>query len=181
MKQLFKNILRYITKTKFGYFAIFLLLLLSVMIFSAFSNLGLTIRNIFNNLTVEYNLHNLVINEKYSDNSIEAAKQKEAMKIGLNELEISYRPFNSINVTDNSTNNIYKFIEYLPSYSIDELKVFKQDGLPTNNYGKVTLPTSIKYQEIVDNATFDLVSNTTSNENNISARQKLIYFIKKFE
>ncbi len=176
MKQLFKNILRYITKTKFGYFAIFLLLLISVMIFSAFSNLGLTIKNIFNNLTVEYNLHNLVINEKYSDNPIEAAKQKEAMQLGLSELEINYRPFNSINVTDSSTNNIYKFIEYLPNYNIDELKIFKEDGLPTSNFGKVTIPTSIKYQEILDIASFDLISNETTNISNISARQKLIYF-----
>lgn len=176
MKQLFKNILRYITKTKFGYFAIFLLLLLSVMIFSAFSNLGLTIKSIFTNLTTEYNLHNLVINEKYSDNPIESAIQKQSMETGLNELGVNFRSFNSINVTDNSNNNIYKFIEYLPTYTIDQLKIFKQDGLPTNNFGMLTIPTSINYQEIIDNASSDLLSNTIANENNISARQKIIYF-----
>ncbi|MDE5651620.1 MAG: hypothetical protein K2H80_00960, partial [Ureaplasma sp.] len=176
MKELFKNILRYITRSKFGYFATFLLLLLSVMIFSAFSNLGLTIKSIFTNLTTEYNLHNLVINEKYSDNSIESAQQKENMYSGLDELYVKYREFNSVNVTSSSNNDIYKFIEYLPTYEIDKLAIFKQDGLPKNSFGQFTIPSSIQYQEIINNASFDLISNIETNYENISARQKLIYF-----
>lgn len=179
MKNLLKNNLRYLLKNKVAFAAIFVLLSIAIMVFCAFTNLSMNINKVYNNLTKNYNLHNIVINEMYSQDEQKAEQQKLEMQAGLKALDVEYRPFNSININNPSNEEIVKVIEYVATYSIDRLDVFQQHGLPKNPvYGNYVLPNSIDFEAIINLASQNLDSSTATAEN-IFARQKLIYFFSR--
>lgn len=179
MKNLLKNNLRYVFKNKVMIIALFILLSIAIMVFGAFSNLSYQINKVYSNLITNYNLHNIVINEMYSQNSVEAAKQKEEFEKDLTNLGVYYRQFNSININNTETSELIKIIEYISSYSIDRLDVFNQTGLPINEkYKNYVLPNSLDFENIINVASSELdVPNPSSNV--ILARQKLVYFLTK--
>lgn len=179
MKNLLKNNLRYVFKNKVMMIALFILLSIAVMVFGAFSNLSYQINKVYSNLVANYNLHNIVVNEMYSQNSSEAEEQKATFEQGLTDLGVDYRQFNSININNTETDELIKIIEYVASYSIDRLDVFSQNGLPINEqYKNYVLPNSLNFEDIITVASSELDATNPSTEV-ILARQKIVYFLTK--
>lgn len=179
MKNLLKNNFRYLFKNKIIAIAILILLSIAIMVFFAFINLVVNIKNTYNNLTQNYNLHNIVINEMYSQNEETANQQKKEFYDGLDTLNVDYREFNSININNTTNEELLKVIEYVASYSIDRLDVFSQTGLPQNPvYHNYVLPNAIDFNAIIAVASANLNADETKSEN-ILARQKLVYFMNK--
>ena len=179
MKNLLKNNLRYVFKNKVMMIALFILLSIAVMVFGAFSNLSYQINKVYSNLITNYNLHNIVVNEMYSQNTSEAKEQKATFEKGLTNLGVDYRQFNSININNTENNELIKIIEYVASYSIDRLDVFEQTGLPINEqYKNYVLPNSLDFENIIATASQELDA-TNPSEDVILARQKIVYFLTK--
>ena len=179
MKNLLKNNFRYILKNKIIMIALFILLSIAIMVFGAFINLSSNINKVYDNLIKNYNLHDMVINENYSNNSEVAQEQKTQFENELKKLGVEYREFNSFNVNNTEKNELIKVIEYLSTYTIDRLNVFEQYGLPKNvDYGNYVLPNSIEFEEIVKLATANRTQDTKQPENTL-ARQKIIFFMSK--
>lgn len=179
MKNLLKNNFRYILKNKIIMIALFVLLSIAIMIFGAFINLSSNINKVYNNLIQNYNLHNIVINENYSNNSEIANKQREYFKEELKKIDVQFREFNSFNVNNTEKNELIKVIEYLSTYEIDRLNVFEQYGLPKNiNYGNYVLPNSIEFEKINELASTNITSNSKQLDNTL-ARQKIVFFMSR--
>lgn len=159
--------------------AIFILLAIAVTVFGAFSNLSSNINKVYNNLIQNYNLHNLVVNENYSQDPNVAKEQKASFEKELTALGVDYRDFNSINVNNTSNDELVKIIEYLASYSIDRLNIFEQIGLPISEEFKTpVLPNSIDLNQTIELASQNLTNETKLPENTF-ARQKLVFFLSK--
>lgn len=178
MKKLILNNLRYLFKNKVMVVAIFVLLAIAIMVFGAFTNLSSSITRTYNNLIQKYNLHNIVINEKYSQNENDAKIEKQQFEDELTKIGVNYRQFNSINVTNTTNQEIVKVVEYLSTYTIDTLDIFNQNGLPKSvETGNYVLPNAIDFNSIISTAATNLISN--AKPENVLARQKLIYFISR--
>lgn len=178
MKKLILNNLRYLFKNKIIVISIFILLIVAIMVFGAFTKLSTSISRTYNNLVQKYNLHNIVINEKYSQNETDGLAEKQQFENELSKIGVEYRQFNSININNTTNDEIIKVVEYLSTYTIDTLDIFDQNGLPKSlETGNYVLPNAIDFNSIIDVASQNLSSNATPE--NILARQKLIYFISR--
>lgn len=176
MKNLNKNILRYLGKNKFITLSLSIFVFLVSMIFSMFQGMTTSMQSSYNTLVNDYNLHNVVIYDNWNQNEQTSDIKKNEFYEELNKLGIYYRQFDSINVYSSDSNTTSKIIKYNNDYTVDQLDVFSQKGLPIDEKsGHYILPSGWNLNSVVEKASNNLNSIDAKNEN-IFARQLLVYF-----
>lgn len=174
MRNLIKNTLRYVFKNKLSMIGLLILLFIAITAFTVFTGLSKSMMGSYNNLVNNYDLHNIVIYDKWSDVPSIAEEDQEGFYDGLKKLDVQHRPFNSIQIVNGNNQNQYKVIQYDNTYNIDKLDVFNDKGLPVDKNNQPTLPTGLNFNAIVNLASKGLHNDATKDE--VIARQLLVYF-----
>lgn len=176
MKNLNKNILRYLGKNKFITLSLSIFVFLVSMIFSMFQGMTTSMQNSYNTLVNDYNLHNVVIYDNWNQNEQTSDIKKSEFYEELNKLGIYYRQFESINVYSSNSKTTSKIIKYDNDYTVDQLDIFSQKGLPIDKTsGHYILPSGWNLNDIVKKASSNL-NLADAKQENIFARQLLVYF-----
>lgn len=176
MKNLNKNILRYLGKNKFITLSLSIFVFLVSMIFSMFQGITTSMQNSYTTLVDDYNLHNVVIYDNFNQNEQTSDIKKSQFYEELNKLGIYYRQFESINVYSSNSKTTSKIIKYNNDYAVDQLDIFSQKGLPINkDNGHYILPSGWNLNDVLKKASSNLNSADAQQEN-IFARQLLVYF-----
>ncbi len=175
MKNLNKNILRYLGKNKFITLSLSIFIFLVSLVFNLLQGVSTSMDNSYNNLVDNYNLHNVVIYDNWNQNSEISNTNKAEFYEQLAKLGVYYREFESINVYSSNSNTTSKIIKYQDDYLVDQLDVFEQKNLisdPKN--GHYLIPSGWNLDAIVQKASENLGS-SGFNES-VFARQLLVYF-----
>ncbi|GAA5414592.1 hypothetical protein UREOM_3030 [Ureaplasma sp. OM1] len=128
----------------------------------------------YDGLVDNYNLHNIVIYDKWSDVNSVRQKNESDFNAELNKLGVKYRNFESLRVINGNNQDQYKVIKYSNSYTIDKLDIFQSYGLPVNKDNQATLPTGIDFNKILQQSSQGLTGKASAKD--IFARQELVYF-----
>ncbi len=178
MQNLYKNIFRYLFKNKFITLSLSFFIFLIITILSLFTGISNTMQNSYDSLVTEYNLHNIVIYDNWSNNLGDSQQKQDEFYSQLNDLGVYYRQYKSINVYSSTTQDTTKIIKYENDYTVDQLDVFEQYGLPLNSNNHYSLPSGFDFESIIENASVkDENGIFLTNYDNIFARQLLVYFL----
>lgn len=176
MKNLNKNILRYLGKNKFITLSLSIFVFLVIMIFSMFQGMTSSMQKSYDTLVDNYNLHNVVIYDNWNQNAETSDVKKTEFYEQLDNLGIYYRQHESINIYSSDTDSTAKIIKYENDYLVDQLDVFEEKGLPINETnGRYLLPSGWDLEDIILKASTNLTVDSAKREN-IFARQLLVYF-----
>ncbi len=176
MKNLNKNILRYLGKNKFITLSLSIFIFLVSLVFNMLQGVSTSMNNSYNNLVDNYNLHNVVIYDNWNQNAEISNTNKSEFYEQLAKLGVYYRQFESINVYSSDSNTTSKIIKYQDDYLVDQLDIFEQKNLIFNpSNGHYLLPRGWNLDSIVQLASENL-DNTNEFNDSVFARQLLVYF-----
>lgn len=122
MWNLIKSMFRYSFKNKGSFFGLFFLIYIAIATFTCFGTLNSNLSDIYNTLTQEYNMHNVVINELYDSPNYDI-KQSHFRTWLASQPDFQYRTFDALDVSTNKDS--YKLINYSNQYTIDMLDTFQ--------------------------------------------------------
>lgn len=170
MFSIFKFLFRYNLKNKLPLIAITILVFLSASIFSSLNTLTINLNNSYRKLVIQGNLNNINIFENYSsvvlNNPIlsgEDAKKenKKQFENELKNLNIDFRNFLSLELSNTQNGQEFKVIESEPNININKLVIYEGQDLQYSTFN---------FSEILTNSVWQ-----KEDTNAIKARRDLIY------
>ncbi|AJQ45248.1 hypothetical protein JM47_01265 [Ureaplasma diversum] len=169
-KKLIKNVYRYLNKSKASFFGLCILLFITIFSFLLLNNVSQTITRSYNKLVTEQKLHDVVVNESYSEEGGEA--KKAAFYKDLDQLKtfyaskdqlFDYNPHQSLLVNSASNNITYKIVEYSTKQKINTFSAETNKRLESAGFDSIDL------RKIFNNASSDvvdfLINNNKTNPN----------------
>lgn len=164
-KKLIKNVYRYLSKSKASFIGLCLLLFITIFSFLLLNNVSKTITRSYNKLVTEQKLHDIVVNESYSEENGEI--KKAAFYKDLDELKTYYQskgmkfyynPHQSLLVNSASNNITYKIVQYSVDQKINTFDKLTNQRLSNANFSSIDL------RAIWNNSIYDVVDFLINND-----------------